>query len=195
LPASEISLAAAEELEVAEPLPGVRTAGAAQEPRSPLQGWLSPAANAPSHHATPAPMAGTLLPLEDLPQELLRRLEQAVEIRPLPDLWQADLELDPPELGPLRIRIELEGDTLRGTLRFENPELRPLLEQTLGDLEQQLSRHGRSLELSLQLDSRRSPAPERAAPLAETLVPEPAALAPVAAARNRRSLAVLDVWV
>ncbi|MBM4117013.1 hypothetical protein FJ251_04605 [bacterium] len=117
----------------------------AQTPAMALAGEAPVSASSEGLDAAPAPAESAPLPVRELPERTLRVLS---ELRGDGEThYRAELQLDPPALGPLRLEVELDGEGRRSLTRFtvetpaaheqlqaELPRLRALLaEQGLGD--------------------------------------------------------------
>lgn len=110
--------------------------------------WTPPAAETAtavaSGHAGSADAA-------DMRYELSARLESAhfagqfsdtVESLALQGIDQAELVVNPPELGPIRISLSMTGDTLSIAFASEHVETRQAIERSLPALQSALKEHG-----------------------------------------------------
>lgn len=64
------------------------------------------------------------------------------------NLQAADIQLDPPELGPLQIRVSVNQDMAQVVFASQSPHVRETLEQFGDRLKEQLAGEGLSLDLS-----------------------------------------------
>jgi flagellar hook-length control protein FliK len=114
-----------------------------------LEGARAADAKAPTA-PPPAPRESTPPPasheravaLAELPRELGSRVDGFLKVRGHGDRWEAEIRLDPPELGTLRVRLELRGHELHGVVHVQDRRLEPLLSGLFHDLEQQLRQQG-----------------------------------------------------
>lgn len=147
--------ASARDVDERAPAPMADTQPApAREPQATTVGLAGPAKGmAPGQSEVasgPARTEGATLPLRELPERTLRVLS---ELRADGETrYRAELQLDPPALGRVRLEVELDGDGRRSLTRFtvethaareqlqaELPRLRALLaEQGLGDAQVEL---------------------------------------------------------
>jgi flagellar hook-length control protein FliK len=58
---------------------------------------------------------------------------------------RAEIRLDPEELGPLEVSLELDGDEIRAEFGSRSAEVRSLLESQVPRLREMLAEHGFSL--------------------------------------------------
>jgi hypothetical protein len=116
----------------------------------------SPAASAPASidPARAAAPAERAVALAELPRALRDEIDGFLRLRSHDRRWEAEIRLDPPELGSLHVRLELRGHALHAVVRTDDPTLQPQIERTLKELEQQLQREGGEafLELGQGLD-------------------------------------------
>jgi hypothetical protein len=141
-------------------------AGARELAHSPSPAAAHAPAAAPEIAAERAPSLDALprVALSDVPlalPALLERLEPELRFGRRGRTWEVELRLDPPELGALRIRLEMRGDEIRGVVHCE-PRVERLLGPMLKDLEENLRRHGGGAAFDLQREAKgeeRPPAP------------------------------------
>jgi flagellar hook-length control protein FliK len=175
--AGELVRAAVAKTERAEPSPAdgslapftallAADAGARELAHSPPPAAAHAPAAAPEIAAERAPSLDALprVALSDVPHALpalLERLEPELRFGRRGRTWEVELRLDPPELGALRIRLEMRGDEIRGVVHCE-PRVERLLGPMLKDLEENLRRHGGGAAFDLQREAKgeeRPPAP------------------------------------
>jgi flagellar hook-length control protein FliK len=122
-----------------------------------------PAAATPSEPpASPAAGAAPRVPLADLTHALpalvlneLRDVGPRLRFGRRGANWEVEMRLDPPELGSLKIRFELHGETIRGAIQCE-PRVERLLGPVLKELEEELGRQGANASFDLSRQSNRS---------------------------------------
>lgn len=169
---------------------------------------VTAAARAPGVEAAAAKPAAAVEPSAANAADALPRVALAELPRALPALadelaprirfgrrganWEVELRLDPPELGSLRIRFELHGDSIRGAIHCE-PRVERLLGPVLKDLEEEMGRQGGNASFDLARQERdgergsSSSRPWRAEPFAA------AAAAPLAPAERTDPSRLVDV--
>ena len=146
------------------------------------------AAAAPSEPpAPPAAEAAPRVPLADLPHALPALLDEAgprLSFGRRGATWEVELRLDPPELGSLRIRFELHGETIRGAIQCE-PRVERMLGPVLKELEEGLGRQGAngSFDLARQARDEEGRAPASRSPQSTAA----AAAAPASRAPSARN--------
>ncbi len=94
-----------------------------------------------------------------LDQQLHTAISQSLRLRSLGDQWTLELRVDPPELGPLRIELQLQEDGVRGVIQYANPRLEDSLQKALPDLEEQLREEGKDAFLDLHSEHEKSSNP------------------------------------
>ncbi len=80
--------------------------------------------------------------LPELPRTLRSEIDGFLRVRGQGRHWEAEIRLDPPELGSLHVKLELRGHALHGVVRVEDPRLEPTLDRMLKELEQSLREQG-----------------------------------------------------
>lgn len=88
--------------------------------------------------------------LAELPRLLRAEIDGFLRLGRHGEHWEAELRLDPPELGALHIRFELVGHHLHGHFRCEDARLEPVLEELFNEWEaaQREQGGGASFDLS-----------------------------------------------
>jgi flagellar hook-length control protein FliK len=112
------------------------------------QVWSTPA---PSHSGIEAEAlaggSGALSPEQGLSlSELPSALPRIVRLAVRQGAREARIQLAPPELGSIRVRLRVEGDRVTAQFTAERAEVRSLLEQTRGDLDRGLDASGLRLQ-------------------------------------------------
>ena len=95
------------------------------------------------------------VPITRLAERMDEVLSHSLRMRSLRDHWTVDLRLDPPELGSIRIQLEMRGQTIQGTVHYANPRLDDALERMLPELESKLREDGGDASLELFQESPR----------------------------------------
>jgi hypothetical protein len=111
-----------------------------------------PATAAPAALDDPArPAAGVerAVTLAELPRALEAEVDGFLRVRERGGRWEAEIRLDPPELGALHVRLELRGHVLHGVVRAEDARLEPALERLFAELEDDLRRQGAEASFDL----------------------------------------------
>ena len=91
-----------------------------------------------------------LVALRDLPRALASEVDGFLRMRGRGRHWDAEIRLDPPELGALHVRLELRGESIHAVVRAEDPRLESQLDGLLKDLEQQLQKQGNQASFDLR---------------------------------------------
>ncbi len=130
-----------------------------------------------STHATP--------PADDIrPEPLARALGERVVVMADRELTQARIALNPPQLGPLEVRVQVSGDQASVTFTSHSQLTREAIEQALPRLREMLGGQGFTqvdVNVSQHSFSERSlPAPGWAQASAEDLAEPPEEAAPEA---------------
>ncbi len=159
--ATTVPAAAAAPAAGAGPMPAPPAAEAALEPARPaLSGMLAGALESAQPEADPpggtavltaaappaerAPASGSVMQLskpvgsEAFRQELGERIVSMVDR----DLGTAQLKLNPPQLGPIEVRVQVAGDQASVSLSAHNFQARDALEQALPRLREMLGGQG-----------------------------------------------------
>jgi hypothetical protein len=105
----------------------------------------TPAFDATAAVASPdrsAAASEKLVALAELPRALHAEVDGFLRVHGRGRHWEAELRLDPPELGALHIHLEMRGHAVHGVVKLEDPRLEPTLERFLQDLERDLQRQG-----------------------------------------------------
>jgi flagellar hook-length control protein FliK len=76
--------------------------------------------------------------LPEVQTEILSHIEQYRQQSSSHDRWQVEILLRPPELGSIRLQLQMQGAELLGRLDFENAKLQEFVERLVPELEQQL---------------------------------------------------------
>jgi flagellar hook-length control protein FliK len=108
------------------------------------------AASATIQPSRAAELAERAVALSELPRALAAEVDGFLRMRGRGRHWEAEIRLDPPELGALHVRLELRGQTLHGVVRAEDPRLESQLDGMLKDLERQLERQGGDASFDLR---------------------------------------------
>jgi len=95
-----------------------------------------------------------LVTLAELPRALQAEVDGFLRVHGRGRHWEAELRLDPPELGALHVHLEMRGQAVHGVVRAEDPRLEPKLERFLQNLEQDLQRQGSSASFDLSRGTR-----------------------------------------
>lgn len=95
--------------------------------------------------AEAAPAVQRPVPLHELGTVLRDELRSGLQLHDEGDRWKIQLSLDPPELGALRITLEMRHGQIQGVVEFQDPRLQQTLERLIPDLERDL---GRQADLS-----------------------------------------------
>ncbi len=111
-----------------------------------LPGLAPPGQAEPTQAARPAALAPLTVPLGD--PELGGELAARVNVMLKQGSQEASLQLNPPELGRLDIRIITEGDQARVQFAVHNPDAREIIEQSLPRLREMLEQGGLQLARS-----------------------------------------------
>lgn len=173
------------------PLPDFAIPDAARQAASPLAAL--PAATAPPPLAA---MAVPLAPAMDVgpahprwAQDLAERVVWSAK----EDLGEVEIQLHPPELGPIRMHLKLEGTELAVQVATVHPAARDAFEANLPKLREALQQQGLTLvDAQVSDQTRQSP---NANPAADTVHGADDAEAPVAAQTLRlRRIGLLDEY-
>ncbi|MBL8840723.1 MAG: flagellar hook-length control protein FliK [Planctomycetes bacterium] len=106
-----------------------------------------PAALAPANGAAAASLAGPALPnrplaLHEVGPLLDAALDGVVRLRREGGRWEAEIRLDPAELGSLHVRLEMQGNHLHVVARAEDPQLQQQLGELFRDWQETLQKQG-----------------------------------------------------
>lgn len=117
----------------------------------------TPASAATAH--TPATLP------QDVPEaEILRQISDGIRLDPDAEVRDLEIELNPATLGRVRLKMEVEGETVRVVLTAEHGAVRDLMAQSLDRLRQDLLAHGlqtEHLEVRQEAADRRGEGQER----------------------------------
>ncbi len=133
--------------------PGVDGAKGAANPV--LTQFLSPAGNQPSEKIT-LPM-GVAFGHAQWTQNLAERTGWLVDHK----IEKADIQLDPPELGPIAVRIHMQNDQVSIIFTAQNANVKEAMDQSMARLKELLQAQGITLshsDVSSQQQNRRDPA-------------------------------------
>lgn len=84
--------------------------------------------------------------LESSSRAIFNQLVRSMRVRHDAQSSSAQIELDPPRLGPMRVDIRMEGDQLRMEVQTTNEEAKELLTSKLADLKTALHNQGIKLD-------------------------------------------------
>jgi len=123
-----------------QPDPVAVQAGAIGAPaNAPLQG------NPGAHAAAPTPPAQASLAIPPQSPAFGPALGQQIEVWMKGGVQHAEVQLSPQDLGPIRVRIEMEGTQTRVHMSADVASTRDALQQAMPDLSAQLGQVGISL--------------------------------------------------
>ncbi|MCT7655258.1 flagellar hook-length control protein FliK [Oceanimonas sp. NS1] len=98
---------------------------------------------APAPERVPQPLGERMLNLHQAsPEQNARQLSQQVQVMVSQDLQQADIRLNPSELGGMRIQLRFEQGELSMHIQAQHPQARELLEQAMPRLRDMLGQQG-----------------------------------------------------
>jgi flagellar hook-length control protein FliK len=97
------------------------------------------------HHAPPAAPAQAALPMTPQSPTFAPALGQQIEVWMKGGVQHAEVQLSPQDLGPIRVRIEMEGAHTRVQMGADVPSTRDALQQAMPQLSEQLGQVGISL--------------------------------------------------
>jgi flagellar hook-length control protein FliK len=97
------------------------------------------------HQAPPAPLAQATLPMTPQSPAFAPALGQQIDVWMKGGMQHAEVQLSPQDLGPIRVRIEMEGAHARVHMSADVPSTRDALQQAMPQLSEQLGQVGLSL--------------------------------------------------
>jgi flagellar hook-length control protein FliK len=97
------------------------------------------------HQAPPAPPAQATLPMTPQSPTFAPALGQQIDVWMKGGVQHAEVQLSPQDLGPIRVRIEMEGAHTRVQMSADVPSTRDALQQAMPQLSEQLGQVGISL--------------------------------------------------
>ena len=95
--------------------------------------------------APPAPLAQATLPMTPQSPAFAPALGQQIDVWMKGGVQHAEVQLSPQDLGPIRVRIEMEGAHARVHMSADVPSTRDALQQAMPQLSEQLGQVGLSL--------------------------------------------------
>ena len=123
-----------------QPDPVAVQAGAVGAPANALMD-----ASQAAHQAPPTPPAQATLPMAPQAPTFAPALGQQIEVWMKGGVQHAEVQLSPQDLGPIRVRIEMQGDQTRVHMSADVPSTRDALQQAMPQLSEQLGQVGISL--------------------------------------------------
>lgn len=120
---------------LAEQPPGVQAAGGVMPTRDGITPALVERALSPERSLT----------LQGTPEQGARQLAQQVQVMVSQNLQEADIRLNPSELGGLRIQLKMEQGEVQVQFLASQPQARELLDQALPRLREMLQQQGITL--------------------------------------------------
>ena len=97
------------------------------------------------HQAPPAPSAQATLPMTPQSPTFAPALGQQIDVWMKGGVQHAEVQLSPQDLGPIRVRIEMEGAHARVHMSADVASTRDALQQAMPQLSEQLGQVGLSL--------------------------------------------------
>jgi flagellar hook-length control protein FliK len=123
-----------------QPDPMAVQAGAVGAPANALMD-----ANQAAHQAPPTPPAQATLPMTPQAPTFAPALGQQIDVWMKGGVQHAEVQLSPQDLGPIRVRIEIQGDQTRVQMSADVQSTRDALQQAMPQLSEQLGQVGISL--------------------------------------------------
>ena len=123
-----------------QPDPATVQAGAIGAPANALMD-----ANQAAHQAPPTPPAQATLPMPPQAPTFAPALGQQIDVWMKGGVQHAEVQLSPQDLGPIRVKIEMQGDQTRVHMSADVQSTRDALQQAMPQLSQQLGQVGISL--------------------------------------------------
>jgi flagellar hook-length control protein FliK len=123
-----------------QPDPMAVQAGAVGAPANALMD-----AHQAAHQATPTPPAQATLPMAPQAPTFAPALGQQIDVWMKGGVQHAEVQLSPQDLGPIRVKIEMEGAHARVQMSADVQSTRDALQQAMPQLSQQLGQVGLSL--------------------------------------------------
>lgn len=102
-------------------------------------------ANQGAHPAPPTPLAQATLPMTPQSPTFAPALGQQIDVWMKGGVQHAEVQLNPLDLGPIRVKIEMEGSHARVQMSADVASTRDALQQALPQLSEQLGQVGLSL--------------------------------------------------
>ena len=102
-------------------------------------------ANQAAHQAPPTPPAQATLPMPPQAPAFIPALGQQIDVWMKGGVQHAEVQLSPQDLGPIRVKIEMEGAHTRVQMSADVQSTRDALQQAMPQLSQQLGQVGISL--------------------------------------------------
>jgi flagellar hook-length control protein FliK len=102
-------------------------------------------ANQGASHATPLPPAQATLPMTPQSPTFAPALGQQIDVWMKGGVQHAEVQLSPQDLGPIRVKIEMEGGHARVQMSADVQSTRDALQQAMPQLSEQLGQVGLSL--------------------------------------------------
>ena len=97
------------------------------------------------HQAPPTPPAQATLPMTPQSPTFAPALGQQIDVWMKGGVQHAEVQLSPQDLGPIRVKIEMEGAHTRVQMSADVPSTREALQQAMPQLSEQLGQVGISL--------------------------------------------------
>ena len=123
-----------------QPDPAAIQAGAVGAPSNAVQD-----ANQGAQQAQPTPPAQATLPMPPQAPTFAPALGHQIEVWMKGGVQHAEVQLSPQDLGPIRVKIELQGDQTRVHMSADVQSTRDALQQAMPQLSEQLGQVGISL--------------------------------------------------
>jgi flagellar hook-length control protein FliK len=123
-----------------QPDPATVQAGAIGAPANALMD-----ANQAAHQAPPTPPAQATLPMPPQAPTFAPALGQQIDVWMKGGVQHAEVQLSPQDLGPIRVKIEMQGDQTRVHMSADVQSTRDALQQAMPQLSEQLGQVGISL--------------------------------------------------
>lgn len=120
-------------------------AAAATAPQALLAPGLLPAIDPAAANARPIPLPSTALDYDTRAEQFAEQVGQRLIQQMKSDRWTVSLQLDPRNLGPVDISLEIDGADVRANLAVMNAEVRSLLEAGMPRLRETLEQAGYQL--------------------------------------------------
>ena len=124
---------------------GGAAAAAAAAPQAMLAPGLLPAIDPAAANARPIPLPSTALDYDTRAEQFAEQVGQRLIQQMRSDRWTVSLQLDPRNLGPVDISLEIDGADVRANLAVMNAEVRSLLEAGMPRLRDTLEQAGYQL--------------------------------------------------
>lgn len=121
------------------------SAAAIATPQAMLAPGLLPAHDPAAAQARPIPLPSTALDYDTRAEQFAEQVGQRLIQQMRSDRWTVSLQLDPRNLGPVDISLEIDGADVRANLAVTNAEVRSLLEAGMPRLRDTLEQAGYQL--------------------------------------------------